>query len=260
MATTTSGVRLSDDAGVVWPRSPYEHAANDVPIVFFGHGVDPGRLPDGIGVDRIAPTLARVMGYDRPHSEIRSGVAVAEAVHAGARPPLVVEIVWRGRRHCGVRTLRASLAGRPRPARCLDVHRDDGLAPGRPGRDPHDDRDRRACLRSTASPRRSIRDAQGRPVPAWSAAAPTSIVATLGDDWDHATAERARIGLVARSPVDRGLIGGTWFLSHDRDDVAVGSADPARAVGRLARCRVRSRRTTDILGVVLGGTARTDGS
>ena len=49
MATTTSGVRLSDDAGVVWPRSPYEHAANDVPIVFFGHGVSPGRLPDGIG-------------------------------------------------------------------------------------------------------------------------------------------------------------------------------------------------------------------
>ena len=74
MATTTSGVRLSDDAGVVWPRSPYEHAANDVPIVFFGHGVNPGQLPDGIGVDRIAPTIARVMGYDRPHPEIRSGV------------------------------------------------------------------------------------------------------------------------------------------------------------------------------------------
>ena len=98
-----------------------------------------------------------------------------------------------------------------------------------------------------------IRDAHGRPVPAWSAAAPTSIVATLGDDWDHATGERARIGLVARSPVDRGLIGGTWFLDRDRDDVEVGSADPAREVGRLLDAGYGADRTTDILGVVLSG-------
>ena len=91
-----------------------------------------------------------------------------------------------------------------------------------------------------------IRDRHGRPVPAWSAAAPTSIIATLGDDWDHATAERARIGLVARSAVDRGLIGGTWFLDRDRDDLQVGPADPGtdRPTTALATTGLPTARST----------------
>ena len=59
---------------------------------------------------------------------------------------------------------------------------------------------------------------------------------------------------MARSPVDRGLIGGTWYLDRDRDDVEVGSADPAREVGRLLDAGYGADRTTDILGVVLSGT------
>lgn len=254
MATTTSGVRLSDDDGVVWPRSPYEHAANDVPIIFFGHGVSPGQLPDGIGVDRIAPTIARVMGYDRPHPEIRSGVALPDAVHVDARPPLVVEIVWRG-----VGTAAFNPAGLP----WLGSHDLHGAWTfnGTTGSLPVDPAAILTTIGTGGLPSQHgitgsvIREAHGRPVPAWSAAAPTSIIATLGDDWDHATAQSARIGLVAGSPVDRGLIGGTWFLDHDRDDVEVGSADPARAVERLLDAGYGADRTTDILGVVLSGMA-----
>ena len=253
MATTTTGVRLSDDADVLWPRSPYEHATNDVPIVFFGYGVNPGRLPDGIGVDRIAPTIARVMGYDRPHPEIRSGVALTDAVHADARGPLVVEIVWRGA---------GTAAFHPAGLPWLGSHdlRGAWTFTGTTGSLPVDPAAILTTIGTGGLPSQHgitgsvIRDVHGRPVPAWSAAAPTSIVATLGDDWDHATAGRARIGLVARSLVDRGLIGGTWFLARDRDDVEVGSTDPARAVERLLDAGYGADRTTDILGVVLSGT------
>jgi hypothetical protein len=252
MATTTSGVRLSDDAGVVWPRSPYEHAANDVPIVFFGHGVNPGQLPDGIGVDRIAPTIARVMGFDRPHPEIRSGVPLTDAVRAGAHPPLVVELVWRGV---------GPEAFTPAGLRWLGSHQLHGAwtFTGTTGSLPVDPAAILTTIGTGGLPSQHgitgslIRDAHGRPVPAWSAAAPTSIIATLGDDWDHSTAQRARIGLVARSPVDQGLIGGTWYLDRDRDDVEIGSADPAREVGRLIDAGYGADGTTDILGVVLSG-------
>ncbi len=252
MATTTFGVGLTDDAGVVWPRSPYEHVANDVPILFFGHGINPGQLPDGVGADRISPTIARIMGYDRPHPEIRSGVPLAGAVHADTPPPLVVMVVWRGV---------GSAAFNPAGLRRLGGHDLHGAwtFTGTTGSLPADPAAILTTIGTGGLPSQHgitgslIRDRHGRPVPAWSAAAPTSIIATLSDDWDHATAERARIGLVARSAVDRGLIGGTWFLDRDRDDLQVGLANPAREVGHLLDAGFGADRTTDILGVVLSG-------
>ena len=74
------------------------------------------------------------------------------------------------------------------------------------------------------------------------------------DDWDHAQNQRARIGLIAPDPTDRGLVGGTWYLDHDRDDVVFGRHDPVRAVGRLLRSGYGVDGTTDILGVVLAGS------
>ena len=94
---------------------------------------------------------------------------------------------------------------------------------------------------------------KGPPCPAWSATLPTSIIATLPDDWDHAQNQRARIGLIAPDPTDRGLVGGTWYLDHDRDDLVFGRHDPVRAVGRLLRSGYGVDGTTDILGVVLAG-------
>jgi hypothetical protein len=253
LATTTSAIRLSDDAGVVWPRSPYDPAANDVPILLFGHGINPGRLPDGVGVDRIAPTIARVIGYDRPHAEVRSGTVLAKAVRAGARPSLVVEVVWRsvgtiaftpagltwfgGHDLHAAWTFTGTTASLPVDPTAVLTTIGTGGTPSQHG--------------ITGS---SIRDEHGRLEPAWSARAPTSIIATLADDWDHATAQRARIGLVSSSPVDRGLIGGTWYLDHDRDDLTNGSEAPVREVLHLIDAGYGADATTDIIGVVLSGS------
>ncbi|MGZ5306773.1 MAG: hypothetical protein ACXWEG_08575 [Actinomycetota bacterium] len=254
MATTASGVRLSDDAGVVWPRSPYDQAANEVPILFFGRGVNPGRLPDGIGVDRIAPTIARVIGYDRPHPEVRSGTPLADAVQADARPSLVVELVWRG-----VGAVAFNPAGLPWFG-SHDLH-DAWTFTGTTGSLSVDPAAILTTIGTGGLPSQHgitgsvLRDPRGRLVPAWSTAAPTSIIATLADDWDHATTQRARIGLVARSPSDRGLVGGTWYLDHDRDDLVTGSRDPVRTVMHLIDAGYGADPTTDILGVVLRGMA-----
>jgi hypothetical protein len=252
MAATASGVRLSDDTGIVWPGSPYARQANEVPILFFGHGVNPGRLPDGIGVDRIAPTIARLIGYDRPHPEIRSGTPLADAVQADARPSLVVELVWRG-----VGSVGFNPAGLP----WLGSHdlRDAWTFTGTTGSLSVDPAAILTTIGTGGLPSQHgitgsmIRDRHGRPVPAWSAAAPTSIIATLADDWDHAAAQHARIALVARSPVDRGLVGGTWYLDHDRDDLMTGSGDPVRQVMHLIDAGYGADPTTDIVGVVLSG-------
>jgi hypothetical protein len=60
--------------------------------------------------------------------------------------------------------------------------------------------------------------------------------------------------LVAPDPTDRGLVGGTWYLDHDRDDLVIGWHDPVRAVDRLLRSGYGVDGTTDILGVVLAGS------
>jgi hypothetical protein len=104
-----------------------------------------------------------------------------------------------------------------------------------------------------------VRDAHGVIVRAWSKQAPTSIIATLPDDWDHATAHQARIGLVASDGVDRGLVGGTWYIDHGRDDLVIGPGDPVSSVARLLKSGYGADGTTDLLGVVLYGlTQRMD--
>jgi hypothetical protein len=253
MAVTASSVRLSDDANIVWPRSPYDAQANDVPILFFGHGVNPGRLPDGIGVDRIAPTVASIMGYDRPHPEVRIGTPLSDVVHTDTPPPLVVELVWRG---VGAVAFNAAglawLGGH-------DLH-DAWTFTGTAGSLPVDPAAILTTIGTGGLPTQHgitgslIRDRHGRILPAWSANAPTSIVATLADDWDHTTAQHARIGLVAGSPLDQGLVGGTWYLDRDRDDLVIGSGDPLRRVMHLMDAGYGADPTTDILGVVLSGS------
>ena len=252
-ADITGGSAGSSDAA--WPHAPFTALQNSVPIVWFGHGVNPGEIPSGTGLDSIAPTVARLIGYDRSHPEIRSGAPVPTAVRPNADPPLVVEIVWKGvgseaftdgfstwteRLASGgnvASTLRGTTGSLPvEPATTLTTIGTGGL-PSQHG--------------ITGN---LIRDKEGVAVPAWSASLPTSIIATLADDWDHAQNQRARIGLIAPDPTDRGLVGGTWYLDHDRDDLVFGRHDPVRAVDRLLRSGYGADGTTDILGVVLAGS------
>jgi hypothetical protein len=251
MAATRPG-GLADVDHVPWPSDPYAPRVNQVPIVFFGHGVIPGRLPDGSGLDRIAPTIAELIGFDRPHSEVRSGTALRGAVVSGADPPLVVEIVWKGVGGVVFSHMATPWATRLRAQEAWTMNGTTGSLPVDPA----------AVLTTIGTgglPSQHgitgtlIRDPQGAAVRAWTGEAPTSIIATLADDWDHATAQRSRIGLVSSDVADQGLVGGTWFLDHDRDDLVPSPRDPVIAVARLIGKGYGSDDTADILGVVLDG-------
>ena len=250
MAATSPGPGLSEEDGVSWPQVPYAPSSNAVPIIFFGHGIVPDQLADGIGVDRIAPTLAELIGFDRPHPEVRSGTPLGGVVRPGTGSPLVVEIVWKG---VGSRQFRHA-----RTAWIKTLFREGAWTlNGATGSLPVDPAAVLTTIGSGGLPSQHgitgslIRDAHGTAVRAWSSAAPTSIIATLPDDWDHENEQRARIGLIATDKTDLGLIGGTWYVDSDRDDLAVGERDLVPQVSRMLGSGYGSDGITDILGVVV---------
>jgi hypothetical protein len=241
-------------SGADWPYAPLSALQTSVPIVLFGHGVIPGEIPRGTGLDSIAPTLARLIGFDRPHPEVRSGEPIRSAVRPDADPPLVVEIVWLG--------VGSEAFGQGFGAWTASLSPNDDVAwtrSGTTGSLPEEPAATLTTIGTGGLPSEHgitgnlIRGKDGEPVPAWSADAPTSVIATLADDWDHATNQRARIGLIAPDPTDSGLVGGTWYLDHDRDDLLFGHRDPVTDVRRLLRSGYGADGTTDILGVVLTG-------
>jgi len=67
-----------------------------VPIAFAGAGVASGAtVPDGTTLDRVAPTVSDILGFERDHPEVRSGTAVA-GVANGELPRLVLLVGWKG--------------------------------------------------------------------------------------------------------------------------------------------------------------------
>lgn len=91
----TVSTTLASRDGVAWPTTtPLPDTR--VPIALFGAGIAPRvPLPEGTGLDQIAPTLADALHFRRDHPEVRAGTAVP-GVASGAAPRLVVEIVWKG--------------------------------------------------------------------------------------------------------------------------------------------------------------------
>jgi hypothetical protein len=239
-----------------WPAVPYVADADRVPIVLFGHGVIPGPLPRASGLDRIAPTVAQLIGYDRPHPEVRSGTPLPNAVRPGADPPLVVEIVWKG-----VGSEVFTQTGAPRTRRIAFGGSAAQTFWGTTGSLPVEPAATLTTIGTGGLPAQHgitgnlIRNIRGAAVPAWSDDAPTSVIAALPDDWDHAAGQGAKIGLVAPERADRGLVGGNWYLDHDRDDLVFGDQDPVTAVERLLHTGYGADRTTDVLGVVLAGSS-----
>ncbi len=190
-----------------------------VPLLIAG-GVS-GGIPAGAGLDDIAPTVAALMGIERPHPEVRSGRPL-EGLSVDEPVPLVVQIVWKG---VGSEELAAAPDRWPRLARIAD----DG-AFSVDVRSPSLPLDPAAVLTTIGSggvPAQHgitgslVREDQGRVVTAWSRSAPVSVIAALGDDLDELTNQRARVGLVAEDVTDRGLIGADWYVRTDADDVTV---------------------------------------
>jgi len=239
-----------------WPSVAAASRVTAVPIAFFGTGIEPAAVvPRGTGLDAIAPTLADVLGFHRPHPDVRVGTAVAGNA-TGERPRLVLEVAWKG---VGTQELRDD----PRSWRSLRSLMARGAATvgGDTGSLPLDPAATLTTIGTGGLPSQHgitgalVRNDHGRVVRAWGPGAPFSVIATLPDDLDQAMDQRPLIGLVASDEADRGIIGGNWYIGHDRDTMVVatgGSAVPA-AEQLLAEGFGRDA-VPDILAVVLDGS------
>lgn len=194
-----------------------------VPIVFSGVQLEPDVLPAGSGLDDIAPTLAELLGYERPHPRVRSGEALGEldAPEQG-RPELILVVVWKG-----IGT--ADLQGRPSEWPALAELR--ALGPdtfaAETGALPLDPAAGLTTIGTGGLPYQhgitseAVLNDEGRLVRAWSKDAPVSVIASLADDWDAARRQEPLIGLVATESSDRGIIGGNWYVDSDTDRVSI---------------------------------------
>ena len=243
-----------DDPASAWPSR--EGRSTRVPIVFTGAGVDPeASVPDGTGLDDVAPTIAAVLGFQRSNPQVRSGVAV-EGVASGQPPRLVIEVAlknvgssdvdaepdaWTNLRSLlddGAGTLEGDVGSIPvEPTASLTTMGTGGL-PNQHG------------IVGTA-----LRDNEGNVVRAWGPRSPVHIIATLPDDLDERLDEEPRIGLVRTEVSDRGLIGGNWYVEVDRDEIVTDRRDPAGEVERMIRSGFGDDEVPDVIGVALEGDA-----
>lgn len=252
--TTDTGRSLE----VPWPAT--RPSTVDVPIVFLGPAFEGTELPSDLGLDRIAPTLEPLLGFERPFPEVRSGRAIEGAVRPGTRAPLVVLVVWRG---VGMPELEDASEGSWLADRLGEpgtTGSPDGVAAGlgHPGSVPFDPAAIVTTIGTGGLPSEhgitgSFLGAPEGPVRAFSSTAPATVIAAMGDDLDEATGGQALVGLVAADATDRGLIGWNWYGGEDDDTVVIDRRDPVGAVGRLLDDGWGADGAPDLLGVTLGG-------
>lgn len=240
----------------IWPSIEGGH--DRIPIVFAGVGVSDAPIPRGTGLDDVAPSVAEIMGIERPHPEVRSGREL-ERVTTDERPRLVLEVVWKG---VGSENLEATRGKWPYLSHLMN----DGSATTEAsvGSLPLDPAATLTTLGTGGLPRQHgitgavVRSDLGEVVPAWGPAAPPSVIATLADDVDKKLGNRSRIGVVTPEESDQGVIGGPWYVGADRDDfrLRTGTANAAAASVELLQGGYGSDATPDLLAVVLEGRIR----
>ncbi|HZD79605.1 MAG TPA: hypothetical protein VE646_06155 [Actinomycetota bacterium] len=253
---------LSGGTGQTGAQAPWPALTpgpdTSVPLVFAGRGVDPAaRVPRGTGLDQVAPTVARILGFRRPHPEIPAGTAVP-GVPDGTRPRLVLEIAWKG---AGGAELRRAPQAWPTLASLL--RRGTGTLSGTTGSLPLDPTATLTTIGTGGPPSQHgitgtlLRNRDGHLVHAWGPGSPPSVIPTLADDVGRASDRAAMIGLVAATRSDRGIVGGTWYRGQDRDPVrlALGGA-PVSRTRRLLATGFGRDGVPDILAVVLDGSIR----
>ena len=243
---------------VAWPAVS-ESDRGRVPLVFAGTGVPPDvPVPDGTTLDAVAPTVAELMGLFRPHPGVRSGEPIA-GVAAGPAPRLVVLVVWKG---VGTRDLEARPNDWPNLRRLLRGGA--GTLRAEVGSLPLDPAAVEATIGTGGLPSDHgitgalVRNDRSEVVTAWGPGTPFSVIAALGDDLDEQYDQIPRIGLVGTEVWDRGLIGGTWYLENDRDDVVLERRPPRQvaAAGDLLRKGYGSDAVPDLLAVAMDGSVR----
>jgi hypothetical protein len=263
-----TGGTTGSGADVPWP-STESRPDTRVPIGFVGPPFAAGApVPDGTGLDQIAPTIADAIGFDRPHPDVRAGkaiVGVARTDIGSAYPsrPLIVEIVWSG---IGTTDLQQADGAWPYLRSVIDGSKGSGTLDGTTGSLPLDPVATLTTIGTGGLPSQHgvvaayVRNdddtspAVGQVVPAWGKGSPPSVIATLPDDLDHSMGGRPLVGLIAPDPSDRGLVGGGWYQGSEPDDLIYGSADPARSVETLLGRGYGHDGVPDVMGIVLGGS------
>jgi hypothetical protein len=256
MAVTRSPNVWGGAGAAPWPSVAGASTVTAVPIAFFGTGIRPGAVVSGgTGLDAIAPTLSEVLGFRRPHPDVRAGTAV-DGMADGERPRLVLEVAWNG---AGSHELRDDPRGWP-SLRSL-MERGAGTLAGDTGSLPLDPAATLTTIGTGGLPSQHgitgtlVRNDGGHVVEAWGAGSPFSVIATLPDDLDQAMDQQPLIGLVASDQADRGIIGGNWYIGHDRDAMVVASGSDAVKAGRRLLAEGFGRDDVpDILAVVLDGS------
>jgi hypothetical protein len=266
LAVAGSTPVVSDVGGgveVPWPSEQgARRSAMAVPLAFIGRGISRGPLPPGLTLDRIAPTLARLLGLHRANPDVRSGTEIPEVARPGATSALAVLITWK-------------VIGDPDLSAPSTLPRTPGVGravgSATPGSLPLDPIAVEATIGTGGLPSQhgitgtKIRNnrpgdpANGRVVAAFVPSSPQPIIATLGDDLDHATDGRARIGLIASAPGDVALTGDAWYDEgsildrrvHVHPDIASDVA-PFLAEGWGADA------VPDLLAIALSGSAAND--
>lgn len=248
--------RVSDGIRASWPGLG-SSISDRVPLAFSSGGT-PRRaaLDPDVTLDRVAPTVAAALGFDRPFPEVRSGTAIDG--FAGPKVPrLVLMVAWKG-------VGSAELEPRPDewPFLASMIRSGAGTLRARTGSLPLDPTATLTTLGTGGLPSQHgitgsvVRGDGGDVVPAFGDGAPVTVIATLAEDLDKALGQRPVIGLVGTSELDRGVIGGAWYPRHDTDEVVV-----ARGAGVLPAARAMLRgmgddADPDILAVVLDGSIR----
>jgi hypothetical protein len=229
-----------------------------VPLAFAGDGVRAGtEVPDRAVLDSVAPTIAKAIGLDRPHPGVRSGRAIQGITDRSERPRLVVEVVWKG---VGTAALRADPAAWPTLRGIIEDH--PGTLRATAGSLPLDPAAVLTTIGTGGLPRDHgitgalLRNDHGRVVRAWGRAAPYSVIAALGDDLDQELSQEPKVGAVVADVTDRGVVGGTWYVDGDADDLTI-EPKPRRqvdAVDRLLADGYGRDDVPDLLAVVMRGS------
>lgn len=226
-----------------------EDTEDRVPVVFYGAGFEDLLLPDGFTLDQVAPTLAAAAGIERPHPEVRSGTPIG-SFGRGTEARLILVVALTGTGANGI------------DAAALEAMRSNAgaaTAEARIGSAPVDRTAALTTLGTGGLPRQHgitaglIRNDSGELVKAWGPRAPVSVIATLADDLDEMHDQKAKIGLVASKPTDRGLIGGNWYVDADDDEVRIarGRTKQLAEAEALLRSGYGNDNVPDLLGVVL---------
>jgi hypothetical protein len=257
--TEVAGTRLS------WPAAGTEADDVAIPLAFAGAGVRRDvELPSGVTLDRVAPTVAQILGFERPFPNVRSGTAI-DGVAGGDPPSLVLLIGWKG---VGTVDLSARPDDWPFLASLLDE--DAGTLEASTGSLPVDPAATLTTLGTGGLPSQHgitgsfVRNETGEVVAAFGTAAPVPVIATLADDIDAPSApgvpspfeQRPVISLVATDDRDRGLVGGDWYENHDTDRVILAGGAQAVSSARSLIADNRGDGVPDLLGVVLDGSIR----